>query len=349
MSAEQPILHNPKLLVPGQEGFNASLERAPITIDSLLADNHSQKADRRRRRFEEDEQNGSQVVIFRCSDSRYILTYRKGITISSIAACGPKKQFKDICDNECVPGIIVLPHENCGGLGAKSILEEFGFPEDPNEMDIYAQDQIPDSDPVVMAARTAVNVSKIVADKPVLAAIHKHNNGDIIPLAVYRNGKPSFQTGTPEVFAEFFKFQQNYVAHIKSGYPNLEEIQATQNPELMVITRNRRPLEVGFPETTRRPGSVFRILSSRPEDGNIGNIDSEDAALVTAQAYYPINHFSGLKSILIETKTMDASINMTIQLLRKPWAKIWATKKDSEIYVAQTIHGEIEDIKKYPL
>lgn len=341
--------HDPRILVPGQTESPISPESTPITMESLLADNHSLKAKRRRERFDQDQQDELQITIFRCSDSRYILTYRKGITISTIAAGGPKKQFKDIYNNDCTPGIIMLPHENCGGLGFKSVLEEFGLPEDPDEIEWYLHNYVPTSDPIIMAAMSAKNVSQVIPDKPVLAAVHKHDTGDILPLATYYRGKATFQTGIPDVFANFFNAQRNYISHLKSKYPNLAEIQSVQNPELLIITRDRRAPEVTLPTTTERPGSAFRILSSRPENGDLDKVDPEDADLIVAQSFYPFDHFSALNRILVLTESMDASKEIATKLMRRPWTRAFAAKPDTAVYTAKSTRGVIDHIEEFPL
>jgi hypothetical protein len=325
---------------------NINLETNPITKDSLLADNQSQKAVRRRKEVEVDEANNSQLVVIRCGDARYILTYRKAIAISSIAAGGPKELFRGVFSKDGAPGIIALPHDPCGGLGVKSILAELGgLPENPSPIERFAHNHVTDEDALVTAARTAKNVSLIVPDKLVLAAIHKQETGDILPLAVYKGGKHSFSKDIPETFSDFLKYQQRYISSLKKQYPNLAEIQKNQNPELMVIGRDTRPLEVILPEITRKPGSAFRIMSSRPSDGNL--IDSEDMQLIKDQATYPLTHFDKLSKILILAESMDASREMARRLMEMQEARVWMAKSNSEIYIARSKQGEIKEIYDY--
>jgi hypothetical protein len=351
MTAEQPISHDPRILLPGEAGFN--LEQRPITMQSLWEDNHSQKANRRRARFDEDERNHDLVTIFRCSDSRYIITYRGAIAISTIAAGGPKKQFEGICSDQSSRGILILPHENCGGLGFKSILEEFGLPEDADEVANYLDNpnNVPTSDPGAMALLTARIVSRIIPDKPVLASVHNHETGDIFPLVAYYGGKPDFSAGVPNEFARFFNAQGNYVANLKTEIPNLKQIQEKQDKvKLVAIVRSRRPLESILPETTRIPGSTFRIVSSRPEDGDLTRIDPDDAKLVMGQARYPFDHFDAtLNRVLIAMERMETAREMATMLFDKQYTKAFAAKPGTEVYIAQTNNGVIEKIEKFPL
>jgi hypothetical protein len=351
MSAEQPASHDPRIFVPGEQELNAALERTPITMESLWTDNHSQKAQRRRARFDEDEKNHRLVTIFRCSDSRYIITYRGATTISTIAAGGPKKLFGNICADESSMGIIALPHESCGGLGSKSVLEQYGLPDDADEVARYLNDpaNVPTSDPGAMALLSARNISRIIPDKPVLAAVHNHSTGNIFPLVTYYRGQPVFQEGIPSQFESFFAAQRNYVTHLRAKLPNLEAIQAEQNAGTLVLTRSRRPLESILPEGTRIPGRVFRILSSRPEDGDVTRIDPEDEDLVIGQSHYPFAHFSALNRVLVLTENMDTSREMTRMLLNRPWTRTFAAKPDTAVYIGQSRHGVIEDIDDYPL
>jgi hypothetical protein len=350
MTAERPTPRDPNILVPGEAGFN--LEQRPITIGSLLIDNRSQKANRRRARFDEDERNHDLVTIFRCSDSRYIITYRGAIAVSTIAAGGPKKQFEGICSDDSSRGILILPHENCGGLGFKSILEEFGLPEDADEVADYLHNpaNVPTSDPGAMALLSARMVSRIIPSKPVLASVHNHETGDIFPLVAYYNGKPDFGAGVPSEFTKFFNAQANYVAHLRTEIPNLKEIQTEQNKvKLLAIVRSRRPLESILPETTRIPGSAFRIVSSRPEDGDLTRIDPDDAKLVIGQARYPFDHFSTLDRVLVAMESMETAREMATMLFDKPYTKAFAAKPGTEVYVAQANNGVIEKIEEFPL
>lgn len=351
MSSEIPTPHDP-ILLPGNPEFNSYLEHDPITIESLLSDNHSSKAARRRERFEEDEQNGDQVIIMTCSDSRVIITYRGTIILSSIGTGGPKSQLKDLCKHEGAPGIIILPHEDCGGLWLRANLQKAGFPENPDELQKFARDELYDADPLIQVAKLAADVSLLAPDKPVLAGFHKQTTGTVIPLAVYNRGRSNIvEDGkVPDAFENFFKFQHSYAASLKREFSNLEEIQQKQDSvELLVISRDRRPLAVGLPETSRRPGRAFRIFSSRPEDDCTDITDDRDINLVVGQAKYPIDHFNTLNRVLIETESMEASLQMAMVLTGRQWTKTWQARPDTELYVAQKVHGIIENIFKFPL
>lgn len=320
----------------GAEGPALS-ELPPITPKSLLADNYSNEANRRRREIQEVKDARSLTLVRRCSDSRYLLNHQGIYTIPTIGTGGPHDPFSDAYNDPAVKRIVALPHYPCGGLNAKEEQETNGVPNDPEEIDAYIKEHVRNSDPIVQASMSAHEISYRSPDKPVLCAIHNHETGAIIPIAVYKHGRSVLDPSVvAEQFGDFLEGNALYVARRIQEDPGLLERQKIQNPPMMIITDRMKAAEVAYPDTTRRP--VFRIRIPRYKSGGGIYITDDDRRTVLRQAQYPV-HFSGLEVILVETEVMDKSLEIAHALRARTWMRPWLGKKGNQLLVAQTING----------
>lgn len=353
--------HEPRL--------EANKEYRPVETSDLWTDNHSEKSRKRRKAFMEDESRCSQLIIIRCADSRYIITYKGAIAIPTIGAGGPREPYHRLLLSPCAPGIIVLPHVPCGGLGEKENQIRNGVSDNVEDSQKFVKEHIHDSDIIVQVAKEAAKISRLAPDKPVLAAIHTPQTGGIFTLAVYENGTPDLNKKLPDVFEEFLRNNKQYVSWLKGEVPNLEEVQELQDPGLLVLTNNAMPLEIVYPEITRQPGSVFRLLIPLPENEEIQRIDPKHANLVIEQAHYPVIHAirnhgipgkpfnkKAIDRIQVDTRSMDASSDMTTRLADKSWFKEWVALGDKKLFISKTgydkdtgLKGDLIDIEEVKL
>ncbi len=328
----------------GDQKGSEQTQQEVITPWTLIADNYSQAAGQRRKEFATAEANKTLVLVKRCSDARYLLRPNGIITLPAIGAGGPQDPYSQLYEDPSVQGILVLPHVNCGGLNAKENQSTNGIPEDPRDIDAYIKAHIFDSDPVIQASKSAWKIS-LHTKKVVLAAIHNHSNGVNALLIPYLHGKPILNGDIPDYFVDVFRRNTAFVQELRRQYPNLEEMQSVQNPRLLSVSENRRPVDVTLPQTTKRPGSAFRIRIPK----------SFDPTFVIDQAHYPIsysiqNHgqpntpFEALGTLMIETRNIDESRRLAKQFMERPWMQEWIQLKGHQILLAQTQEGIIKKI-----
>jgi hypothetical protein len=330
-----------------QEVFNSDPpesvgpEQIAITAESLWNDNHSGRAESLREQFSEAEKRGELNVVHRCSDSRYILDPIY-IGIPTISVGGKKTDNSGIYNDPGTKNIIVLPHDPCGGLSAREEQAKNGAPEVAEDIAKYVKEDIRHHDPLIQGIREARDISRLT-NKDVFVAVHTQENGVNNPLPVtYRHGKRIYSgSSNPTELEDFLRRNEVHVAQIASEFPYLKDLQQTQNPELLVISRNRRSAESEFPETTRRPGSTFRIFVPMPEDTVIA---PSEAGRVIDQAHYPVGNFINLSKVLIETDSMDASNWLLEQIMKRNWMKEWSQNPEHRIFIAASTEGKLLDI-----
>jgi len=316
-------------------------EQIAITADSLWNDNHSALAEELRERFAQAEKQGELNVVHRCSDSRYILDPIY-VGIPTISVGGRKNDNTGIYNDPGTKNIIILPHDPCGGLSAREEQAKNGAPEMAEDIAKYVKEDIRHHDPFIQGIREARDISRLT-DKDVFVAVHTQANGVNNPLPVrYRNGQRIYSgSSNPIELEDFLRRNEAHVAQIAAEFPDLKDIQQTQNPELLVISRNRRSAESEFPETTRRPGSTFRIFVPMPEDAVI---DPREAGRVIDQTHYPVGNFSNLSKVLIETDSMDTSNWLLKQIMKREWMKEWVQDPEHRIFTAASTEGKLLEI-----
>jgi hypothetical protein len=188
---------------PGAERRIPIWQRS-IEIEDIISDNESPEAQRRRESSLQSLESNDETVVARCADARYQLTWERITTIPTVATGKPSARYKGRFQQNHVPGIIELPHLNCGGLTVRGNQEIHGVAENAPDSHRFVAEYVPESDPGRQALRSAREDSLLV-EKPVLAAVHNHDNGDIYTLAVYRNGKPDYSRELIGSFQRFFR------------------------------------------------------------------------------------------------------------------------------------------------
>lgn len=328
-------------IIYSKEGEITVPEILDVTTESLWNDNHSSQAVSLRKQFSEAERREELNVVHRCSDSRYILDPIY-VGIPTISAGGKKTDNSGMYNDPGTENIIILPHYPCGGLSAREEQAKNKTSEVVEDIAIYVKEEIRHHDPSIQGFREARDVSRLT-DKDVFVAVHTQKDGINTAYAVtYRNGVPIFNGGkNPAPLEKFLHRNKIYAALIATEFPKLEEMQQIQNPNLLVVSRNRRSAESEFPNTTRKPGSTFRIFIPMLENKFI---DPTDATNVIRQTHYPVSNFTNLTRILIETDSLDTSSWLLNQLQKRVWMKDWTRNPDHQVFIAKSTEGKLIDI-----
>lgn len=322
-----------------------------IEIEDLLLDNASPESQRRIEQTLKDQEGDDEKVVARCADARYWLTWEGNTTIPTVATGGPRPRYRKRFQRDCVSGIVELPHLNCGGLRVREGQIVNGVAENATDSYGFVARHVPESDPGRMALRSAAEVSLLVA-KPVLAAVHNHDTGDINPLAVYRNGKPDYSRELSDSFQKFLNDNATYVASIKKTFYEID--QSVQSPRVLHFTTSDLSSEALFAGITERPGNVFRVSTPEPEDEDARKVDPVDANLSIDQSHYAISHsitsfgkpgteFERLDRVIVEAKTMNAARDMASRFKSRDWAKDWLALPDKKIFIVRVVDGQLVD------
>ncbi len=124
-----------------------------------------------------------------------------------------------------------------------------------------------------------------------------------------------------------------------------ENSQMVQNPEMLTITTDIRPIEIRYPHTWK-PNRIFQISvpgrKIRTEEGILAN--EEQIKGVIDQVHYPIGHFSALSTILITTGRLKDSLNIADHLMTRKWFEKWIAAGNHQLLVGQIKDGELEDL-----
>ncbi len=333
------------MATPENVVYREEAKESEITPQSLWEDNHSDEANKRREQFEKAKANNDITLVYRCSDSRLLICYQNIMANPAIAAAGSRTPFVNASSESYVKNLSMITHDPCGGQSAKESQERHGVPKD-EDIHEFVEQYVLSSDPVEQAIRSARRISTFT-DKPVLAAVHTQEDGQIKPYAVYQNGKVLLgQNVEQDKFGDFLIRNETYVKMLKGKYPDLTTTQKVQNPGLVAIFENMRPFDILYPNTSDKPGSVFRIRIPRAND----HLEPNHVSLVVRQAHYPIANFDKAKRVLIETKKMEDSKLIASHLARRPWMRQWLQQPDHQVFVAQADDGllqqEIEVFKK---
>ncbi|HRN96284.1 MAG TPA: hypothetical protein PLD54_02465 [Candidatus Levybacteria bacterium] len=176
---------------------------------------------------------------------------------------------------------------------------------------------------------------------------------------VYENGFPTLKAGEmPNVLAEFFETNQQQVAEMAEKYPDLRDRKKVQDPGVIILSTDIRPVVVRYPGL-EVPGSFFELRVPRTKINGVDiQIDVDELERVLNQAEYAITHatahagqkgksFASMKQLLIETRTMDKSRHLADVITQKLWMQDWLQLGDTEILLAQTVGGQLQDADKY--
>ena len=121
----------------------------------------------------------------------------------------------------------------------------------------------------------------------------------------------------------------------------------TQNPEMLTITTDIRPIEIRYPHTWK-PGRVFQIsvpgkkIRTAEDEGILPN--QKDIKGVLDQVHYPVGHFSALNTILITTGKLKDSVDIADRLITRPWFEKWIAAGNHQLLVGQIKDGELEEV-----
>ncbi len=357
------------------------------TSESLMDDNHSSLAVGRLAVWQYAANNNNLTVVWACSDSRLVLPYSTYVHLYSLTAAGPRSIFKNIYDSEMVKNNVTVCHHDGrkvekgsspGGCGARDAKEELqngnGNGNDKEGAGDYIDRHVWHSD-LFYQSFTAGGFTSHRSRKDTLAVSMDNRTLIMVPLQVFERGSRVITTGVPghllgagsyfpesiyerglpelaineipDQFLPFLKENQVIADELSEKYPNLADMQGSQNPSLLVLSTDVRPLRVRYPLTTEVPGSVFRISIPQQSLDDEKLIGSQDIKETTKQAQFPIGHFSNLHTILIETRNMDKSNHVAGFLSRRPWMKSWLSDRQNSILVGEVQRGTTTRIEYF--
>lgn len=355
-----------------------------LTIDAFLDDNRTDKAHDRLREWEDAKRGRDLYAIWACSDSRLVLPNR-AVHIYTLAAGGRRSPFNALLSDPRIKadvvvnhydGDLAIPGESPGGCGArfaKKRMEE-GMPVNGYGVEKFISEHVWHSD-LVKQTNTAAAFTAYRTGRPVLAAAQDHLDLAVYPLAVYLDGGRDVQSGVPQhfilaqtyfpdeiyrdgipvlnhtklpsVFDDFISENLAQSSDLPRRYRDLRITQKNQNPRLLVVSTDIRPLTVRYPQITDKPGSTFRIsVPQQTLDGAV-RIDPTHISLAFQQAEYPVAHFSNLRTILIETRSMEKSTSVAEDLTKQEWIKSWLLNVDHQILIGEVSRGETRFIQSF--
>ncbi|MBF8249849.1 MAG: hypothetical protein HW400_450 [Candidatus Levybacteria bacterium] len=376
------------------------LKRPDITPEFLKKDNASETARILSAKWEENRDNGNLWVIVACGDARVLIPCPENImSIRSIATGGKKE--KKILVSQGVKMVVVMSHidgktiipgkrgRGCGGGAAKeeAINEKEEHKEHVEGIRYYIDNNIDHPDTMIQAYITAYKIAK-ETKKPTLAVVQDHRTGKIYPFAafvdgydivnskldqvglskeyneaeIYADGIPALpETVIPEIFKEFINASKEYMSEMLRTYPNLDEIQETQNPSGVWISSKLPSIRTRYPEATKFPNLFFKLHLPREKDGSKIEITQAMQKEIINQAQYPIEHsikhfgkpnesFSRTNRIIIETSDINVSRNLAAELAKKQWMKTWLDLPDLDhrIIIIQNKEGISNQIDYFP-
>ncbi len=182
-----------------------------ITVESLIADNHSADAFKNRAKSQDAFRRGEIDVTAACSDARLVIpNLIHAVRLGSIATGGKREDFTRLFNDRRVRSIINLAHfdgrtiakgstpSGCRGLFEKSMLEKNGNEaQDTSEEDDttaeFIRNEIFHSDVIVQTTLAARSIAKL-SEKPVMAAAEDHITGKIHIFAVYWRKNGTFRS-----------------------------------------------------------------------------------------------------------------------------------------------------------
>lgn len=212
---------------------------------------------------------------------------------------------------------------------------------------------------------------------PLMAAIPTHRGVEIvskIPASnllqgqydeetIYQDGIPALDEHLiPDEFMPYLIRHENYITHIKNEIPNLEKLQSIQNPDTILITTVVRPSRGRLPTLSGSAANrVFAITVARKLGDETGYVDVGSITKAGNELEYPLSlglqskgdpnqPFSSLfnsGTVVVETKNLEKSYQVTEDLLKKPWFHNWAVQDGNTIILAETTRGTVTDAKYF--
>lgn len=358
------------------------IDREAITVESLLTDNKSIEADKRRSQWEANRENKSLVLLNTCSDARIVTPLpTSSVVVRSIAAGRSLEPFGKLISHKSIDSVHIMGHHSgktivkgeapkgCGGLGVKE--DQMKHDKIPHsEVEQWVAENVCHSDSLYHAFVKASDVQDFT-DKQILLSTQDHLDHTIYPMAgfigglrapihyedfsqydsndIYRSGIPSLPE-TELIGSSFEQYLKRYYAEqfpeLLSAYAEHDRsTQETQNPNMLLITTNVRPPEVCYPELTKRPNKVFVETLAREKVNDEIQIQDRDIRNVVAQAQYPISHFGRLNTIFIETGDIKQSERIARELQAKAWFIAWREGKAHQIIIGESKAGKLQAVK----
>ena len=124
-----------------------------------------------------------------------------------------------------------------------------------------------------------------------------------------------------------------------------ENSQLVQNPEMLTITTDIRPIEIRYPHTWK-PNRIFQIsVPGKKNSSQEGVLVNQDQIKgVIDQVHYPVAHFSALNTILITTGRLRDSLSIADHLMDRKWFEKWIAAGEHQLLIGQIKDGELEEL-----
>lgn len=177
---------------------------------------------------------------------------------------------------------------------------------------------------------------------------HLLGSSEYFPGEIYKNGLPSLSRDKiPNTFNDFLQGNEEIATSLGKKFPNLAKLQESQNPSLLVLSTDIRPLRVRYPQVTQVPGSVFRISVAEQNIDGDRLIKPEHLITSLQQADYPIGHHSNLRTALIETRSLEKSQQVAAEFVSQVWMRNWLSNPANQVLVGEVEKGRTKVIKPF--
>lgn len=349
-----------------------------ITIERLMDDGRSQKVKDGLYIWEAAKNSRNLLLLWGCPDSRQVLPNSQYIHVFSITAGGPRSPFQELLTDSRIKANVVVCHHDgdeaipgqspggCGGRKAKVGSNE----NDSNEDGIkgFVSAHIWESD-LVKQSYVAGAFTSYRSGKLTLATTQDHLTLAIYPLVVFRDGGRIAESEVPQhfllaekyfpnqiykdgipvlrkervpnIFNDFFEENINQSAEIAARLENLAAMQKEQNPRLLVISKEARPFSLRHPYD---PGEIFRVSMAGLQIDEDIPLTMPQLVNCLQQIHYPIEHFSNLDTLLIETSRLEQSAKDARVLMEQRWMRDWLSDPNHRILVGEVKKGITERI-----
>lgn len=352
-----------------------------LTPDSIYNDNHSADAIQGIGLWRESRDSGNLILCIFCGDARCKCPARNSIHFRTIASGAPLDQYKNTLFDPRVKGVWAITHIGCGGLKANGELATRVITLPKEGITAYVANQIYHPDPFAQALAIASRVARLT-DKPVLAAVQRHQTLEIYPFAlleqrgrnitnaapleallhneynpteIYANGIPSLHRAElPPFFSDQLARHERDRAKIFAENPYFSQTQEVQDPGLVIMSTSLKPTEVIHP-ALGKPGAAFQLNSPRLSfEPALTGLSNREISTIWDQAEYPITHrnqnqgqdglpFANTGTMLIEAGKMDVAQKIALRGIDRPWMRQWV-ENGGRIIVSEMYAGEVRNI-----
>jgi hypothetical protein len=366
----------------GKEGNGVPpFNEGRFTPDQIRLDNQSPLARAYLTEWKNNFFRGNLSVIWRCSDSRFVVPAQGVAEVGSIAAAAHPGFLLT------VPGRvnILMNHEPCGGRSVKKVQEEQGPQPGRTDSAAYVERFIYSSEPDYNGMANGLEVAK-VTKRPTLIVTQEHRTGKLEPVTiilphrgasgedmyqdplineaimeVLETGRYSTQGRDPEAFNAFNPIVTPFIPFLNrysetlSG--NIKPDDSIIDPTTVLVTTEFAGLQ-RFPKTLgAKRNTVFTVtVPPIQPDGSLAEGHIKDQF---DQVHYPIAHALGNPeqdpnkpfARLANGGTLLLEANHPLQLLlmvnevnSRPYVREWAKKPNNNIYCLLSNDGEVQGI-----